>query len=44
MLVVDCPGVMVEQGRFHSLEVADEMGVVLEAKLLKYQHFKLKMY
>lgn len=44
MLVVDCPGVMVEQGRFHSLEVADEMGVILEAKVLKYQYFKLMIY
>lgn len=44
MLVVDCLGVMVEQGRSHSLEVADEMGVILEAKVLKYQHFKIKIY
>ena len=32
----DCPGVVVEQGRYHSLEATNEMGVVMEAKANKY--------
>lgn len=31
----DCPGVVVEQGRYHSLEATNEMGVVIEAKANK---------
>lgn len=44
MLVVDCSSVMVEQGRYYSLEVADEMGVIFETKVYKYQYFKMKVY
>lgn len=32
----DIPGVVVEKGRFHSLEATDEMGVVCEMKAGKY--------
>lgn len=32
----DIPGVRVEQGRYHSLEATDEMGVIFEAKAHKY--------
>lgn len=32
----DCPGVVVEQWRYHSLEATNEMGVVMEAKANKY--------
>lgn len=31
----DCPGVLVEQGRYHSLEATNEMGVIFEAKAHK---------
>ncbi len=31
----DCPGVVVEQGRYHSLEATNEMGVIFEAKAHK---------
>lgn len=44
----DCPGVVVEQGRYHSLEATNEtcgepvesMGVIMEAKAHKYHPFK----
>lgn len=36
----DCPGVVVEQGRYHSLEATDEMGVIFEVKAHKYHPFK----
>lgn len=36
----DCPGVVVEQGRYHSLEATNEMGVIFEAKAHKYHPFK----
>ena len=36
----DCPGVVVEQGRYHSLEATNEMGVIMEAKARKYHPFK----
>ncbi|WP_303014650.1 WbuC family cupin fold metalloprotein [uncultured Bacteroides sp.] len=32
----DIPGVWIEQGRYHSLEATDEMGVIFEAKAHKY--------
>ena len=32
----DTPGVWIEQGRYHSLEATDEMGVIFEAKAHKY--------
>ena len=32
----DCPGVVVEQGRYHSLEANGELGVIMEAKAHKY--------
>lgn len=32
----DCPGVAVEQGRYHSLEATNEMGVIMEAKAHVY--------
>ena len=32
----DTPGVWIEQGRYHSLEAMDEMGVIFEAKAHKY--------
>ena len=32
----DIPGVVVEKGRFHSLEATDEMGVVCGVKAGKY--------
>lgn len=35
----DCQGV-VEQGRYHSLEATNEMGVIMEAKAHKYHPFK----
>ena len=40
----DCRGVVVEQGRYHSLEATNEMGVIMEAKAHKYHAFKLKIY
>lgn len=36
----DCPGVVVEQGRYHSLEANGEPGVIMEAKAHKYHPFK----
>ena len=36
----DCLGVVVEQGRYHSLEAATEMGVIMEAKAHRYHPFK----
>lgn len=36
----DCPGVVVEQGRYHSLEATNEMGVIFEAKAHKYEPYK----
>ena len=36
----DCHGVVVEQGRYHSLEANDEMGVIFETKAHKYHPFK----
>ena len=36
----NCPGVVVEQGRYHSLEATNEMGVIMEAKAHKYHPFK----
>lgn len=36
----DCPGVVVEQGRYHSLEATNEMGVIFEAKAHRYHPFK----
>ena len=35
----DIPGVRVEQGRYHSLEATDEMGVIFEAKAHKYNPY-----
>lgn len=32
----DIPGVCIEQGRYHSLEATDEIGVILEAKAHRY--------
>ena len=32
----ETPGVWIEQGRYHSLEATDEMGVIFEAKAHKY--------
>ena len=40
----DCPGVVVEQGRYHSLEATDEMGVIIEAKAHKYAPQKTEEY
>lgn len=36
----NCPGVVVEQGRYHSLEANGELGVIMEAKAYKYHPFK----
>lgn len=36
----DFPGVVVEQGRYHSLEATNEMGVIFEAKAHRYHPFK----
>ena len=36
----DCPGVVVEQGRYHSLEANGELGGIMEAKAHKYHPFK----
>lgn len=36
----DCPGVVVEQGRYHSLEANGELGVIMEAKAHRYHPFK----
>lgn len=36
----DCPGVVVEQGRYHSLEATNEMGVIMEAKAHRYHSFR----
>ena len=36
----NCPGMVVEQGRYHSLEATNEMGVIMEAKAHKYHPFK----
>lgn len=44
----DCPGVVVEQGRYHSLEATsktcgepvESMAVIMEAKAHKYHPFK----
>ena len=36
----DCPGVVVEQGRYHSLEANGELGVIMESKAHKYHPFK----
>lgn len=36
----DTPGVVVELGRYHSLEATDEMGVIMEAKANKYEPMK----
>ena len=38
----DCPGVVVEQWRYHSLEANGELGVIMEAKAHKYHPFKTK--
>ena len=40
----DCPGVVVEQGRYHSLEATNEMDVIFEAKAHKYHPFKQKIF
>ena len=40
----NCPGVVVEQGRFHSLEATNEMGVIIETKAYKYDPFKTEEY
>lgn len=32
----ECPGVVVEQGRYHRLEAADAMSVIVECKAGKY--------
>ena len=32
----ETPGVWIEQGRYHSLEAMDEMGVVFETKAHRY--------
>ena len=36
----DCSGVVVEQGRYHSLEANGELGVIMEAKAHRYHPFK----
>ena len=36
----DCPSVVVEQGRYHSLEATNEMGGIFEAKAHRYHPFK----
>lgn len=36
----DTPGVLIEQGRYHSLEATEEMGVIFEAKAHKYEKGK----
>lgn len=36
----DTPGVLIEQGRYHSLEATEEMGVIFEAKAHKYEQGK----
>lgn len=36
----NCPGVVVEQGRYHSLEATNEIGVIMEAKSHRYHPFK----
>lgn len=36
----DSPGVVVEKGRFHSLEAAEELGVVCSAKAGHYERMK----
>lgn len=33
----ETPGVWIEQGRYHSLEATDEMGVIFEAKAHRYE-------
>lgn len=33
----ETPGIWIEQGRYHSLEATDEMGVVFEAKAHRYE-------
>lgn len=40
----DIPGVRIEQGRYHSLEATDEMGVVFEAKAHRYEIGKTEEY
>lgn len=34
----DIPGVRIEQGRYHSLEATDEMGVIFEAKAHRFEN------
>ncbi len=36
----ETPGVWIEQGRYHSLEATDEMGVIFEAKAHRYEQGK----
>lgn len=33
----ETPGVWIEQGRYHSLEATDEMGVIFETKAHRYE-------
>lgn len=40
----DCPGVVVEQGRYHSLESSNEWSVIIEAKAHKYDPQKTEEY
>lgn len=40
----DCPEVVVEQGRYHSLEATNELGVIVEAKAHKYDPQKTEQY
>lgn len=35
----DCPGMVVEHGRYHPLEVINETGVIMEAKAHRYHPF-----
>ena len=36
----DCLGVVVEQGRYHSLEATNDKGVIIEAQAHRYHPFK----
>ena len=40
----DCPGVVVEQGRYHSLKATNEVGVIFEAEAHRYHHLEQKIF
>lgn len=40
----ETPGVWIEQGRYHSMEATDKMGVVFEAKAHRYEIGKTEEY